>query len=149
MKVSIPTHHNAVVADCVCEHLGFLQLYRQTTRRHVSRQNLILLQYRRIFAGILMQRITAFGLALIGASGSHDILPPHFLICVPVAAFWDDSVEGRCLSSLTVWYVMASFRISRPTWHILHHAAAGDSFPAATQEAEIILRQSLAWGSCE
>lgn len=71
----------------------------------------ILLQYRRIFAGILMQRITAFGLALIGA-WAVMISFLLTLICVPVAAFWDDSVEGRCLSSLTVWYVMASFNLT-------------------------------------
>ena len=57
-----------------------------------------------------MQWITAGGVAFVGA---WTIMISFLLtlICMPVAAFWDDSVEGRCLDSLTVWYVMASFNL--------------------------------------
>lgn len=70
----------------------------------------ILLQYRRIFASTLMQWITAGGVAFVGA-WTVMICFLLTLICMPVAAFWDDSIEGKCLDSLSVWYVMASFNL--------------------------------------
>ena len=71
----------------------------------------ILLQYRRIFSGVIMQRVTTFGIGLISA-WAVMISFLLTLICVPVAAFWDPTVEGRCLSSLLVWYIMASFNLT-------------------------------------
>lgn len=32
-------------------------------------------------------------------------------VCVPVAAFWDTAITGRCINRLTVWYVMAGFNL--------------------------------------
>lgn len=71
----------------------------------------ILLQYRRIFSGTAMQRITTYGIAFIGA-WTIMICFLLTLVCIPVAAFWDTSIEGRCLDNLTVWYIMASFNLT-------------------------------------
>ncbi|GJC91417.1 integral membrane protein [Colletotrichum higginsianum] len=70
----------------------------------------ILLQYRRIFSSDWMQRLTTWGLAFMSAWTIMlcFLLP---LMCVPVAAFWDESVEGRCIDLLTSWYVMAGVNL--------------------------------------
>jgi len=70
----------------------------------------ILLQYRRIFACVVMQRITAFGVVLLSVWTITLCFLLAF-VCVPVAAFWDHSIKGRCLDSLTVWYGMAGFNL--------------------------------------
>lgn len=70
----------------------------------------ILLQYRRIFAVRTMQLLTTGGLAFFCLwTITVSILLP--LVCVPVAAFWDENVEGKCLDNLTIWYVMASVNL--------------------------------------
>ena len=74
----------------------------------------ILLQYRRIFAGITMKRITTYGIIFMGAWTVMECFVLT-LICVPVAAFWDFSIEGKCISSLNVWYTMAGFNLITDT----------------------------------
>ncbi|KAF6788751.1 integral membrane protein [Colletotrichum sojae] len=70
----------------------------------------ILLQYRRIFANELMQRLTTYGLAFFLAwLVTLSVLLP--LMCYPVAAFWDSSVSGRCLDYLAIWYAMAGINL--------------------------------------
>ena len=70
----------------------------------------ILLQYRRIFASKTMQWITTGGVVFLGAWTIMECFLLT-LICIPVAKFWDSSIEGRCLDSLSIWYVMASFNL--------------------------------------
>lgn len=70
----------------------------------------ILLQYRRIFTGPVMQKLTLAGLAFEGAWAlTLSILLP--LVCSPVSAFWDPEVPGKCLNQLAIWYVMASINL--------------------------------------
>lgn len=70
----------------------------------------ILLQYRRIFTYTLVQRLTAIGLIFEGCwTITLSLVLP--LSCIPVAAFWDPSVSGRCIDSLTIWYVMAAINL--------------------------------------
>ncbi|KAF6823623.1 integral membrane protein [Colletotrichum musicola] len=70
----------------------------------------ILLQYRRIFANEMMQRLTTYGLAfLLAWLITLSVLLP--LMCYPVAAFWDSSVSGRCLDYLAIWYAMAGINL--------------------------------------
>ncbi|KAF6810681.1 integral membrane protein [Colletotrichum plurivorum] len=70
----------------------------------------ILLQYRRIFANKVMQRLTTYGLAfLLAWLITLSVLLP--LMCYPVAAFWDSSVSGRCLDYLAIWYAMAGINL--------------------------------------
>ncbi|KAK3684062.1 hypothetical protein B0T22DRAFT_269315 [Podospora appendiculata] len=66
----------------------------------------VLLQFRRIFSVIHMERATRYGLYFLLAWGvTLAFLLP--MVCLPVAAFWDPRVSGRCLDSATIWYVMA------------------------------------------
>lgn len=59
----------------------------------------ILYQYRRIFRVPLMQTATLIGLIFEGAWAlTLAVLLP--LVCSPVAAFWDLSIEGTCLNQL-------------------------------------------------
>ncbi|KAK2042612.1 hypothetical protein LZ31DRAFT_555905 [Colletotrichum somersetense] len=70
----------------------------------------ILLQYRRIFANDLMQKMTTWGLAFMTAWTIMlcFLLP---MMCLPVAAFWDSTVKGRCIDLLASWYTMAAVNI--------------------------------------
>ncbi|KAJ0137716.1 hypothetical protein CTA2_2011 [Colletotrichum tanaceti] len=70
----------------------------------------ILLQYRRIFSNDWMQRLTTWGLAFMCA-WFVTVSFLHPLMCVPVAAFWDETVEGRCIDLLATWYVMAGVNL--------------------------------------
>ncbi|KAK1579258.1 uncharacterized protein LY79DRAFT_348289 [Colletotrichum navitas] len=70
----------------------------------------ILLQYRRIFANSLMQTMTTWGLAFMTAwTVMLCFLLP--MMCLPVAAFWDTTIKGRCIDLLASWYVMAAVNI--------------------------------------
>ncbi|KAK3321356.1 hypothetical protein B0T19DRAFT_487699 [Cercophora scortea] len=66
----------------------------------------VLLQFRRIFSIIHMERATRYGLYFLVAWGvTLSFLLP--MVCLPVEAFWDPLVTGRCLDSAMIWYVMA------------------------------------------
>lgn len=70
----------------------------------------ILLQYRRIFTGSVMQKLTLAGLIFEGAWAiTLSILLP--LVCNPVSSFWDPKTPGKCLNQLAIWYVMASINL--------------------------------------
>ncbi|KAF5521068.1 Satratoxin biosynthesis SC1 cluster protein 4 [Colletotrichum aenigma] len=70
----------------------------------------ILFQYRRIFANEIMQKLTMGGLIFMGLwTFTLSILLP--LVCYPVAKFWDDSIDGKCLDYLTIWYAMAGVNL--------------------------------------
>ncbi|KAK3994350.1 hypothetical protein QBC44DRAFT_43697 [Cladorrhinum sp. PSN332] len=71
----------------------------------------ILLQYKRIFPNPILRKIIKFGLGFLILWGITlcFLLP---LVCIPVAAFWDPDVEGFCLDSGTIWYVMAGLNVA-------------------------------------
>ncbi|OLN96201.1 hypothetical protein CCHL11_03260 [Colletotrichum chlorophyti] len=70
----------------------------------------ILLQYRRIFANDRMQKLTLLCLFILSTyTVTLSVLLP--LMCYPVAAFWDSTVEGQCLDYLTIWYAMAGINL--------------------------------------
>lgn len=70
----------------------------------------IMLQYRRIFSSSGVQKLTMIMLVFetCWAITLSVLLP---LVCTPVVAFWDRSVEGTCLNQLAIWYVMASVNL--------------------------------------
>lgn len=71
----------------------------------------ILLQYRRIFSNTVLRKVILFGLGFLICWGVTlcFLLP---LVCVPVARFWDpENVDGFCLNSGTIWYVMAGVNV--------------------------------------
>ncbi|KUI57320.1 hypothetical protein VP1G_04632 [Cytospora mali] len=70
----------------------------------------IMIQYRRIFTGDILQKLTLIMLIFESCwATTLSILLP--LVCTPVAAFWDKSVQGTCLDQLAIWYVMASINL--------------------------------------
>lgn len=70
----------------------------------------ILLQYRRIFVASGIQRMIRVLLVLFGA---WTIVLTFLLslVCVPVAKFWNPTVEGYCLDELAIWYVVAGINL--------------------------------------
>ncbi|KAK1753264.1 hypothetical protein QBC47DRAFT_54508 [Echria macrotheca] len=70
----------------------------------------ILLQYKRLFAHRLIQRIILFGLCFLSA-WAVALAFLLTLICQPVAAFWDSSINGKCIDPATVWYIMAGVNL--------------------------------------
>ncbi|KAM5526921.1 hypothetical protein FOXYSP1_20754 [Fusarium oxysporum f. sp. phaseoli] len=71
----------------------------------------ILLQYRRVFAIPILQRLTFYGLVIM-VSWTITIAFLNTLICVPVAKFWNSTLPGHCTDPLTVWYVMAGYLVT-------------------------------------
>lgn len=70
----------------------------------------ILLQYRRIFVQSRIQRIILVFLVLFGVWTIVSTLLLS-LVCVPVAKFWELTVEGYCLDRLAIWYVLAGINL--------------------------------------
>lgn len=70
----------------------------------------ILLQYKRLFANPIVQRITLTALCFL-AAWAVALAFLLTLICQPVATFWDSSIPGHCLDITTVWYVMAGVNL--------------------------------------
>lgn len=70
----------------------------------------ILLQYRRIFVMTIIQRLIHVLLVLFGA-WTLVLVFLLSLVCVPVAKFWNPTVEGHCLNELVIWYVVAGINL--------------------------------------
>ncbi|KAH6988351.1 hypothetical protein EDB80DRAFT_654432 [Ilyonectria destructans] len=71
----------------------------------------ILLQYRRVFAVRFMQLITFYAVIFMSA-WTVTLCFLLTLVCLPVAKFWDSTIPGQCLDSLTIWYVLAGFNLA-------------------------------------
>lgn len=70
----------------------------------------ILLQYKRLFANAIIQRITLTALCFL-AAWAVALAFLLTLICQPVATFWDSSIPGKCINITTVWYIMAGVNL--------------------------------------
>lgn len=71
----------------------------------------ILLQYRRLFNVRMTQLATFYGILFLSA-WAVTISFLLTLVCIPVAKFWDNTIPGRCLDSLSIWYVMAGCNLA-------------------------------------
>ncbi|KAB8068775.1 integral membrane protein [Aspergillus leporis] len=71
----------------------------------------ILLQYFRVFPTRRMRTINWVMLGILATYGSWAVLS-GFLNCVPVAKFWDRSIDGFCLSDKGLWFSNASMHIT-------------------------------------
>ncbi|EIT83338.1 integral membrane protein [Aspergillus flavus] len=71
----------------------------------------ILLQYFRVFPTRRMRLITWVMLGILGIYGSWAVLS-GFLNCIPVAKFWDKTLEGYCLDDKGLWFSNASMHIT-------------------------------------
>jgi uncharacterized membrane protein len=70
----------------------------------------ILLQYRRIFVGSVIQRLIQ-GLLVVFGAWTVVLTFLLTLVCVPVAKFWEPTVKGHCLNELAIWYVVAGVNL--------------------------------------
>ncbi|KAL2191501.1 hypothetical protein L209DRAFT_768945 [Thermothelomyces heterothallicus CBS 203.75] len=70
----------------------------------------ILLQYKRIFNNTMLRKIITAGLVFLTCWGATlcFLLP---MVCMPVAKFWRPEIDGFCLDSGTIWYVMAGVNV--------------------------------------
>lgn len=50
-------------------------------------------------------------ITVLGMYGTWAVISA-FLNCVPVAKFWDDSIDGFCLSKPGLWFSNASMHIT-------------------------------------
>lgn len=58
-----------------------------------------------------MRLITWVMLGILGIYGSWAVLS-GFLNCIPVAKFWDKTLEGYCLDDKGLWFSNASMHIT-------------------------------------
>ncbi|KAE9364036.1 hypothetical protein N431DRAFT_475032 [Stipitochalara longipes BDJ] len=70
----------------------------------------LLLQYLRIFETPQMKRVCYIALGIISVYGLWAIASSIFT-CIPIQAYWDTSIHGRCFQSLTFWYTTSSLNI--------------------------------------
>jgi len=71
----------------------------------------ILMQYHRVFPTRRMRHISWTMIALLATYGTWCVLSA-FLNCIPVAKFWDPSIEGYCLSQKGLWFSNAAMHIA-------------------------------------
>ena len=103
----------ATIANTFCFSSGGQSFYSSIVLYNVAMclvKISILLQYRRIFSSPVMQWITAGGVVFV-AAWTVMIAFLLTLVCMPVAKFWDSTIDGKCLNMLAIWYVMASFNL--------------------------------------
>ncbi|RMY78999.1 hypothetical protein D0863_00312 [Hortaea werneckii] len=70
----------------------------------------IILQYLRIFPHNKFRLACYILLAVIGVYTAWTFFS-SLLACIPVASFWDKSIEGHCLARLPVWFTNAALNI--------------------------------------
>ncbi|KAL3452563.1 hypothetical protein BJX65DRAFT_266482 [Aspergillus insuetus] len=70
----------------------------------------ILLQYKRVFSTPRMRFACYFLLGFLGAWGTWTFISA-WLNCVPVAKFWDDSLDGFCLDKKALWFSNSAIHI--------------------------------------
>ncbi|ODM19943.1 hypothetical protein SI65_04929 [Aspergillus cristatus] len=71
----------------------------------------IIMQYHRVFPTRRMRHISWIMIALLATYGTWCVLSA-FLNCIPVAKFWDPSIEGYCLSQKGLWFSNAAIHIA-------------------------------------
>jgi hypothetical protein len=70
----------------------------------------ILLQYKRVFSTPRM-RLTCYCLiGFLGIWGTWTFISA-WLNCIPVAKFWNDSLEGHCLNKKALWFSNSGIHI--------------------------------------
>lgn len=71
----------------------------------------ILLQYLRIFPQDRF-RLVCFAMIAIVAVYTCWTFLSSLLACVPIASYWDKSMQGHCLPRLSVWFANAGINIA-------------------------------------
>ncbi|OJJ64357.1 hypothetical protein ASPSYDRAFT_84371 [Aspergillus sydowii CBS 593.65] len=76
----------------------------------ITTKGSILLQYKRVFSTPRM-RLTCYCLiGFLGIWGTWTFVSA-WLNCVPVAKFWDDSIDGHCLDKKALWFSNSGIHI--------------------------------------
>ncbi|KAL4932780.1 putative integral membrane protein [Aspergillus undulatus] len=70
----------------------------------------ILLQYKRVFSTTNMRIVCYILIGFLGVWGTWTFISA-WLNCVPVAKFWDDSLEGYCLDKKALWFSNSGIHI--------------------------------------
>ncbi|KAJ5796903.1 uncharacterized protein N7518_005443 [Penicillium psychrosexuale] len=71
----------------------------------------ILMQYFRVFPTHRMRVVCWIMITILAVYGTWAVISA-FLNCIPVAKFWDDSIQGFCLNKTNLWFSNASMHIS-------------------------------------
>ena len=71
----------------------------------------ILMQYFRVFPTQRMRIVCWIMISILALYGTWAVISA-FLNCIPVAKFWDPTIEGFCLSKPGLWFSNASMHIA-------------------------------------
>lgn len=71
----------------------------------------IVAQYYRIIA-VQNTRVICLVVFLVVGGWCLSQLMIGVFQCIPIAKFWDDSIEGHCIDNNTIWYVNAGGNIA-------------------------------------
>ncbi|KAJ5199292.1 hypothetical protein N7472_004496 [Penicillium cf. griseofulvum] len=71
----------------------------------------ILMQYWRVFPTHRMRVVCWIMITILGIYGTWAVISA-FLNCIPVAKFWDPTMEGFCLDKTKLWFSNAGMHIS-------------------------------------
>ncbi|KFZ07637.1 hypothetical protein V501_06263 [Pseudogymnoascus sp. VKM F-4519 (FW-2642)] len=71
----------------------------------------IVFQYKRIFTTPLINRLCNIMLGVLVVYGLWTIVG-SILMCIPVAAFWDETIKGHCMNRLQFWFANAGVNIA-------------------------------------
>jgi hypothetical protein len=69
-----------------------------------------LVQYYRILAVQRMKKIYIAAIIIVGCWSVSQLLVSVF-VCQPINAFWDFSVQGKCVPNIPQWYINAAGNI--------------------------------------
>ncbi|KAK7442888.1 hypothetical protein Landi51_09436 [Colletotrichum acutatum] len=69
-----------------------------------------LFQYYRVLAVQKMKKVFIAAMVIVGAWSISQILVEIF-ICTPIPAFWDKTIDGKCIPNYPQWYINAAGNI--------------------------------------
>lgn len=70
----------------------------------------IVFQYTRVFTQAKIVRICHIMIGILCVYGLWTLFGSFFM-CIPVAAFWDQSIEGHCMDRLAFWFSNSALNI--------------------------------------
>ncbi|KFX94880.1 hypothetical protein O988_06098 [Pseudogymnoascus sp. VKM F-3808] len=71
----------------------------------------IIFQYKRIFTTPMINRLCNIMLGVLVVYGLWTIVG-SIVMCIPVAAFWDEKIKGHCMNRLQFWFANAGVNIA-------------------------------------
>jgi hypothetical protein len=71
----------------------------------------IVLQYMRIFTQKKIQKLCFIMIGILIVYGIWTIFGSFFM-CLPVAYFWDKTIDGHCMNQLAFWFSNSALNIT-------------------------------------